>query len=175
MRKICVVDIQSEYNDYYDDNNYISGIIPETDWLEVTDEEYDSIKNATINEMSLLYRKAIIELIHIKPLFPKLKEELLEQIKKETKAKEERDRIYQEQNKAKLEKKKDTIIEKISKRIHFLQKEINNHMKSANERPEESDTHHMLAEKKMGVIRNLRDKHKMIKASKKELPKKDKE
>ena len=75
----------------------------------------------------------------------------------------------------KLEKKKDTIIEKISKRIHFLQKEINNHMKSANERPEESDTHHMLAEKKMGVIRNLRDKHKMIKASKKELPKKDKE
>lgn len=41
MRKICVVDIQSEYTD---DNNYISGIIPETDWLEVTDEEYDSIK-----------------------------------------------------------------------------------------------------------------------------------
>jgi len=75
----------------------------------------------------------------------------------------------------KLEKKKDTILEKIGKKIHSLQKEINDHMKSANERPEESDTHHMLAEKKMGVIRNLRDKHKMIKASKKELPKKDKE
>lgn len=126
MRKICVVDIQSEYNDYYDDNNYISGIIPETDWLEVTDEEYDSIKNATINEMSLLYRKAIIELIHIKPLFPKLKEELLEQIKKETKAKEERDRIYQEQNKAKLEKKKERELKKKAKLYEQLKKELEN-------------------------------------------------
>ena len=126
MRKICVVDIQSEYNNYYDDNNYISGIIPETDWLEVTDEEYDSIKNATINEMSLLYRKAIIELIHIKPLFPKLKEELLEQIKKETKAKEERDRIYQEQNKAKLEKKKERELKKKAKLYEQLKKELEN-------------------------------------------------
>ena len=73
----------------------------------------------------------------------------------------------------KVEKKKDTILEKIGKKIHALQKEINNHMKSASARPEESDTHHMLAEKKMNVIRNLRDKHKMVKASKKELPKKD--
>jgi hypothetical protein len=74
---------------------------------------------------------------------------------------------------AKVEKKKDTILEKIGKKIHSLQKEINDHMKSANERPEESDTHHMLAEKKMNIIRNLRDKHKAVKASKKELPKKD--
>jgi hypothetical protein len=73
----------------------------------------------------------------------------------------------------KVEKKKDTILEKIGKKIHSLQKEINNHMKSANERPEESDTHHMLAEKKMNIIRSLRDKHKAVKASKKELPKKD--
>lgn len=73
----------------------------------------------------------------------------------------------------KVEKKKDTILEKIGKKIHSLQKEINDHMKSANERPEESDTHHMLAEKKMNIIRNLRDKHKAVKASKKELPKKD--
>jgi hypothetical protein len=75
----------------------------------------------------------------------------------------------------KVEKKKDTILEKIGKKIHALQKEINNHMKSASARPEESDTHHMLAEKKMNVIRNLRDKHKMVKAAKKELPNKNKE
>lgn len=76
---------------------------------------------------------------------------------------------------SKVEKKKDTILEKIGKKIHFLQKEINDHMKSASARPEESDTHHMLAEKKMNVIRNLRDKHKMVKAAKKELPNKNKE
>ena len=46
---------------------------------------------------------------------------------------------------------------------------------SASARPEESDTHHMLAEKKMSVIRNLRDKHKIVKAAKKELPSKNKE
>ena len=75
----------------------------------------------------------------------------------------------------KVEKKKDTILEKIGKKIHALQKEINDHMKSASARPEESDTHHMLAEKKMSVIRNLRDKHKIVKAAKKELPSKNKE
>ena len=75
----------------------------------------------------------------------------------------------------KLEGKKDTILEKIGKKIHALQKEINNHMKSASARPEESDSHHMLAEKKMNAIRNLRDKHKMVKAAKKELPNKNKE
>lgn len=72
-----------------------------------------------------------------------------------------------------VEKKKDTVLERIGKQIHKLQKEINDHMRSANERPEESDAHHMLAEKKMGIIRNLRDKHKMVKAAKKELPSKD--
>lgn len=75
----------------------------------------------------------------------------------------------------KVEGKKDTIIQRIAEKINFLQKEINGHMKSANERPEESDTHHMLAEKKMNLIRNLRDKHKMVKAAKKQLPNKNKE
>lgn len=74
-----------------------------------------------------------------------------------------------------VEGKKDTIIQRIAEKINFLQKEINNHMKSANERPEESDTHHMLAEKKMNLIRNLRDKHKMVKAAKKQLPNKNKD
>ena len=72
----------------------------------------------------------------------------------------------------KVEGKKDDALSKIGKHITRLQKEINDHMKSANQRPEESDNHHMLAEKKMNMIRNLRDKHKMVKASKKELPKK---
>lgn len=72
----------------------------------------------------------------------------------------------------KVENKKNDALSKIGKHITRLQKEINDHMKSANERPEESDNHHMLAEKKMNMIRNLRDKHKMVKASKKELPKK---
>lgn len=70
----------------------------------------------------------------------------------------------------KMEKKKDTVIEKIGKRIHFLQKEINNHMKSANERPEEADAHHVLAQRKMDSIRELRNKHKVVKESKKTLP-----
>lgn len=76
---------------------------------------------------------------------------------------------------AKVEKKKDSVLERIGKHIHKLQKEINDHMKLANSKPEEADAHHMLAEKKMGIIRNLRDKHKLVKAAKRELPKKDKE
>ena len=74
-----------------------------------------------------------------------------------------------------VEKKKDQVLEKIAKHIHRLQKEINEHMKSANARPEEDETHHVLAQKKMNIIKNLRDKHKAVKASKRELPKKDKE
>ena len=76
---------------------------------------------------------------------------------------------------AKVEKKKDQVIEEISKHIDRLQKEINSHMKEATEKPEESGMHHQLAERKMNAIKGLRDKHKMVKASKKELPKKDEE
>jgi hypothetical protein len=36
-----------------------------------------------------------------------------------------------------------------------------------------SEKHHELAERKMAMIRGLRDKHKAVKAAKKELPKKD--
>lgn len=74
-----------------------------------------------------------------------------------------------------VEKKKDAILDKIAKHIHKLQKEINDHMKSANSRPEEAESHHTLAQRKMDIIKNLRDKHKLIKASKKELPKKEKQ
>ena len=74
-----------------------------------------------------------------------------------------------------MEKKKDTIIEKIGKKIHSLQKEINNHMKSANERPEEADAHHVLAQRKMDSIRELRNKHKIVRESKRALPVKNKE
>ena len=69
-----------------------------------------------------------------------------------------------------VEKKKDTVLEKINKHIARLQKEINGHMKEATEIPEMSEKHHELAERKMGMIRNLREKHKMVKAAKKQLP-----
>jgi hypothetical protein len=74
-----------------------------------------------------------------------------------------------------VEKKKDTVLEKIDKHIARLQKEINVHMKDATEIPEMSEKHHELAERKMQMIKGLRDKHKMVKSAKKELPKKDEE
>ena len=48
-------------------------------------------------------------------------------------------------------------------------------MKEAAENPELTDKHHELAERKMASIRDLRNKHKVITASKKELPKKEEE
>lgn len=74
-----------------------------------------------------------------------------------------------------VETKKDTVMEKINKHIARLQKEINGHMKEATEIPEMSEKHHELAERKMYTIRGLREKHKMVKSAKKELPKKDEE
>ena len=69
-----------------------------------------------------------------------------------------------------IEKKKDTAISKIDKHIQRLQKEINSHMKDATEIPEMAEKHHELAERKMNVIRELRNKHKLVKSSKKQLP-----
>jgi hypothetical protein len=43
-------------------------------------------------------------------------------------------------------------------------------MKDATDIPEMSEKHHELAERKMGMIRNLREKHKMVKSAKKQLP-----
>jgi len=74
---------------------------------------------------------------------------------------------------AEVEKKKDHILGKISGHIDRLQKEVNSHMKEAAENPELTDKHHELAERKMASIRDLRNKHKVITASKKELPKKE--
>lgn len=74
-----------------------------------------------------------------------------------------------------LEKKKDHVIEKLDSHILKLQKEINAHMKEATEKPEESEMHHQLAEKKMNIIKGLRTKHKMVRSSKKDLPKKEEE
>lgn len=75
----------------------------------------------------------------------------------------------------KVEKKKDHVLDEISKHINRLQGEVNNHMREATEKPEESDMHHQLAERKMNLIKSLRDKHKLVKASKKELPKREDE
>ena len=46
-------------------------------------------------------------------------------------------------------------------------------MNEASEKPEEADMHHELAQRKMNVIKGLRDKHKAVKAAKKELPKQE--
>jgi len=70
----------------------------------------------------------------------------------------------------KVEKKKDQVINEIEKHIARLQKEINDHMKEATDKPELSEAHHNQAERKMGMIKGLRDKHRAIKAVKKELP-----
>lgn len=71
---------------------------------------------------------------------------------------------------AEIEKKKDHVMSEIEKHIGRLQKEINAHMKEATDRPELSEGHHELAERKMNVIKGLRDKHKAIKVTKKEVP-----
>jgi hypothetical protein len=71
---------------------------------------------------------------------------------------------------AKVEKKKDQVMSEIEKHIARLQKEINVHMKEATDAPELSEGHHGLAEKKMNMIKGLRDKHKAVKAAKKEVP-----
>lgn len=74
-----------------------------------------------------------------------------------------------------LEMKKETVLEKLNKHINKLQKEINQHMKMANESPTEADNHHMMAEKKMHMIKSMRDKHKMVEAAKQQLPDRQKE
>ena len=76
---------------------------------------------------------------------------------------------------AEVENKKEEVLERISENIARLQAEINNHMKEATEKPELSEAHHMQAERKMNIIKSLRDKHKMVKESKKQLPKKEEE
>lgn len=74
-----------------------------------------------------------------------------------------------------LETKKDTVIEKLNKHINKLQKEINMHMKSASDNPQEADQHHTMAERKMAMIKEMRNKHKMVEAAKQQLPEKNKE
>ena len=74
-----------------------------------------------------------------------------------------------------VEKKKDRVLDEIVKNINKLQKAVNGHMNEASEKPEEADMHHELAQRKMNVIKGLRDKHKAVKASKKELPKQEEE
>jgi hypothetical protein len=72
-----------------------------------------------------------------------------------------------------VEGKKHTVTEKIDKVINKLQKEINLHMKEASEMPEGADKAHELAERKMAQIKELREKRKMVEASKKPLPEKE--
>ena len=71
-----------------------------------------------------------------------------------------------------VEKKKDTILDKITEKIAAYQKQINAHMKEATDRPELAERHHKLAERKMQAIGALRGKHRMVKEAKKEVPEK---
>lgn len=71
-----------------------------------------------------------------------------------------------------VEAKKNEIMSKIDENIARLQKEINAHMKEATERPELSERHHGLAQRKMATIGELRNKHKVVKESRKQLSKK---
>lgn len=73
----------------------------------------------------------------------------------------------------KVEKKKDQVLSEIEKHVARLQKEINAHMKEATDNPELSEGHHQLAERKMNMIKGLREKHKAVKATKKEVPQKE--
>lgn len=68
-----------------------------------------------------------------------------------------------------LEEKKETVLSKLDKHISRLQREVNQHMREAGDNPEEADRHHEMAERKMAIIKELRGKHKMVGASKKEL------
>lgn len=80
MRKICVLDVHYGYqDDYYE----LQSIIPQTEWIEVDDNELLAITKATKNNKSVLFNKVVIELIDVKPLIPKLKDELLKLIEKE--------------------------------------------------------------------------------------------
>ena len=72
-----------------------------------------------------------------------------------------------------VEGKKGTVTKKIDKIIEKLQKEINSHMQEASEVPERADEAHSLAERKMATIKGLREKRKMVEASKKPLPEKE--
>ena len=72
-----------------------------------------------------------------------------------------------------VEGKKGTVTGKIDKIIEKLQKEINLHMKEASEIPESADKSHDLAERKMAQIKGLREKRKIVEASKKPLPEKE--
>jgi len=74
-----------------------------------------------------------------------------------------------------IEIKKNTITQKIAERIKMLQQEINQHLEEASANPELEENHHMDAETKMGEIKELRRKCKMVETSKKPIEeKKDK-
>ena len=74
-----------------------------------------------------------------------------------------------------VEKKKDMVLGKLGGHMKRLEKEVSQHMKDAASRPDESEHHHQLAETKMAMMKSLRDKHKIVKASKKEYPHQKKE
>jgi hypothetical protein len=73
-----------------------------------------------------------------------------------------------------MEMKKNTVTEKIAERIKMLQQEINQHLEEASmEEGVDPDQLHMSAEAKMNEIKALREKSKMVQASKKPIKQKE--
>ena len=73
-----------------------------------------------------------------------------------------------------LEEKKGMVTTKIEETIKELQKQINQHLEEASMDGGNSDEHHMQAEAKTARIKELREKARMVEASKKPLEEKEK-
>jgi len=84
--------------------------------------------------------------------------------------KEARELLFGRYNEAKsLEEKKMEVTTKLQKRMGDLQKMAETHMKSMKTDPENAEGHQLKAEGLMAKIKELRERHKMVEGSKKEL------
>jgi hypothetical protein len=115
------MEIEYDYNNEYDK---LTSLIPETDWMEVTDEEYLAIYKATLNNKSILFNKSIVEILDVKPMIPKLKDDLLKILEKENKEKEAQRLKQDEERKKKLEKQKAALEKKRVKIYEQLKAEF---------------------------------------------------
>jgi hypothetical protein len=123
MRKIVLVNTTNNYS-YENDNYLLASVIPVTDWIEVSDEEYNTLFKATKYHKSSIYGAEIIELLDSQKIIPKMKTELLAMIEEEKKEEAERksaaEKHKEEKRQAKLLKDK----KKAEKLYQQLKKEF---------------------------------------------------
>lgn len=74
-----------------------------------------------------------------------------------------------------LEAKKNTVTEKLQKKIQMMQKEVDGHLKAAKNDPQNADAHQTKAEEVLSRIREYRAKHQVVEKAKKPLEEKEKE